>query len=181
MFLPATPYHTSLPAPRQRLALVPKEPLERGMRAADDVMKFSLGIYIPMHACMSHIGAITCALAAIPSFSHALQKYSCLLHSRNGILFGNFRLAFICLCICGYCLSCTVLCILCYFYVNIIQLASGRLLSLGTGSLLIFVVCPRLVQVGRPPPQSLCFSLPSLPSWPAVGLLSFHCCMWGPS
>ena len=82
--MPATPYHTSLPAPRQRLALVPKEPLERGMRAADDVMKVSLGIYIPMHACMSHIGAITCALAAIPSFSHALQKYSCLLHSRNG-------------------------------------------------------------------------------------------------
>ena len=84
MFLSATPYHTSLPAPRQRLALVPKEPLERGMRAADDVMKVSLGIYIPMHACMSHIGAITCALAAIPSFSHALQKYSCLLHSWNG-------------------------------------------------------------------------------------------------
>ena len=64
--------------------LLSKEPLERGMRAADDVMKVSLGIYIPMHACMSHIGAITCALAAIPSFSHALQKYSCLLHSRNG-------------------------------------------------------------------------------------------------
>ena len=43
------------------------------------------------------------------------------------------------------------------------------------------VVRPRLVQVGQPPPQSLCFSLPSLPSWLAVGLLSFHCCMPNPA
>ena len=56
------------------------------MRAADDVMKVSLGIYVytSMHACMSHIDAITCALAAIQSFSHTLQKKSCLLYSRNG-------------------------------------------------------------------------------------------------